>query len=86
MSVFNRKTLLVSAGLLVIPILGHTAVCTNSSPVGPYGYQEQGQAIGEGFSHSVPSAVLLLTGKETAAGSLRFGTATLRSLRREVRR
>jgi hypothetical protein len=50
MSVFNRKTLLVSAGLLVIPILGHAAVCTNASLVGPYGYQEEGQAIGAGFS------------------------------------
>lgn len=50
MSALNKTSLLVAAGLLVAPILGNTAVCTNSSTGGVYGYQEQGQAIGEGFS------------------------------------
>jgi hypothetical protein len=50
MSVLKPAILFVPSGLLLILLSGNAAACTNATLFGTYGYQEEGQAIGAGFS------------------------------------
>jgi hypothetical protein len=64
MPAFNRNTLLCeSVILLSVEMSAQAAPCTDASLVGAYGYQEQGQFIGGGFSEFRSIGVFTFDGK-----------------------
>ena len=71
-----KRCVCASALLLLIGSAASAGPCTNASLIGAYGYQEQGQAIGAGFSsfRSVGEFIFAGTGNGTRQSTIWYST------------
>jgi hypothetical protein len=60
---FNKQVLCSGLLLLIASVSAQAAPCTNASLIGAYGYQEQGQFIGGGYSEFRSIGALTFDGK-----------------------